>query len=89
MSVAGRQRHYVYDWFSKLEMLCVLQVFPEVSLDLTALVNSGPDPVLVEGPSGCGKSSLLLELAHNWNKRSGEGLLYLHMGEQIDGKVSA
>lgn len=54
---------------------------------LGVLAGSGVTCVLVEGPSGCGKTAVLLELAARQGKRPGEGLLYLHLGEQIDGKV--
>lgn len=63
--------------------------FHETRLNLQALTDSGGVCcVLVKGPSGCGKTTLLLELAAACGKRQGEGLLYLHLGEQVDGKVS-
>ena len=37
---------------------------------------------------GCGKTARLLELASGCGRHPGDGLLYLHLGEQIDGKVS-
>ena len=71
--------------------LCAIQLsiqgFGDASFDLRTLTNSGDTCVLVEGPSGCGKTALLFELAAGRGKRPGEGLLYLHLGEQIDGKV--
>ena len=51
------------------------------------LADSGVTCVLVEGPGGCGKTARLLELAAGCGRHPGDGLLYLHLGEQIDGKV--
>ena len=65
----------------------VLECFSTIHRDHQVLVDSGVTCVLVEGPSGCGKTSLLKELALSCGKWSGENLLYLHLGEQIDGKV--
>ena len=59
----------------------------QVQSDLKVLASSGVTCVLVEGSGGCGKTTLLLQLAENEGKRPGEGLLYLHLGEQVDGKV--
>ncbi len=54
---------------------------------LELLVQSNVKCVLVRGPEGCGKTSLLRELADSHGRKLGKNLLYLHLGEQVDGKV--
>jgi ABC-type lipoprotein export system ATPase subunit len=65
----------------------VLECFGATRQSLRVLADSGVTCVLVEGPSGCGKTARLLELAASYDRHPGDGLLYLHLGEQIDGKV--
>ena len=55
--------------------------------DLPLLVQSGRVCVMVEGCGGCGKSALLRAYASACGYRSGENLVVIHLGEQIDGKV--
>jgi len=55
--------------------------------DLHLLVQSGGVCVMVEGCGGCGKSALLRAYASACGYRSGENLVVIHLGEQIDGKV--
>lgn len=55
--------------------------------DLHLLVQSGRVCVMVEGCGGCGKSALLRAYASACGYRSGENLVVIHLGEQIDGKV--
>lgn len=46
--------------------------------------------VLVEGRGGCGKSSLVRIVSERWGSRGrGRDLVVLHLGEQVDSKVSA
>ena len=44
--------------------------------------------VLVEGVGGCGKTSLVKMLSERWAAAQRRELVVLHMGEQIDSKVS-
>jgi len=55
--------------------------------DLHLLVQSGGVCVMVEGCGGCGKSALLRAYASACGHRSGENLVVIHLGEQIDGKM--
>ena len=58
-----------------------------MTVSLGVLAESGVTCVLVEGPQGSGKTSLLRWLAAHHGRTFGKDLLYLHLGEQIDGKV--
>ena len=49
---------------------------------------SGAVCVLVQGPCACGKSSLLQEYATLCGRTDGDTLMVVHLGEQIDSKVS-
>ena len=45
--------------------------------------------MLVEGRGGCGKSSLVRIVSERWGSREkGRDLVVLHLGEQVDSKVS-
>jgi len=68
--------------------LQVLSSFKCVAEQLEVLVRGGVRGVVVEGPEGCGKTALLRGLAARHGRRPGERLLYLHLGEQVDGKVT-
>ena len=61
--------------------------FKAMSVRLELLAGSGVTCVVVEGPQGSGKTSLLRCLAANHGRIPQKDLLYLHLGEQIDGKV--
>lgn len=65
----------------------MLASFKAASVRLDLLAGSGVTCVVVEGPQGSGKTSLLRWLAAHHGRTPRNDLLYLHLGEQIDGKV--
>ncbi len=52
--------------------------------DLSVVVESVDSCVVVEGPSGCGQTTLVQALAQLQQHE----LMVVHLGEQIDSKVS-
>ena len=49
---------------------------------------SGALSVVVQGPSGCGKTSLLRDYLSLRGRTVGDSVMVVHLGEQIDSKVS-
>ena len=49
---------------------------------------SGALSVVVQGPSGCGKTSLLRDYFSLCGRTVGDSVMVVHLGEQIDSKVS-
>lgn len=54
-----------------------------------AVEGSGALSVVVQGPSGCGKTSLLRDYVYLRGRTVGNSVMVVHLGEQIDSKVSA
>lgn len=57
-------------------------------LDLDAMVHGNHVCVALEGCSGCGKTAVLQALSQLHGRTEGDGLVTIHLGEQVDGKAS-
>lgn len=60
---------------------------PQKVMRTLGIAMSSGAPILLSGPSGSGKTALLMELAAQMGQR--EGLVRIHMDEQIDSKARA
>ena len=67
-------------------LMALLQKLEELH---TAVEGSGAHSVVVQGPSGCGKTSLLREYFSLCGRTVGDSVIVVHLGEQIDSKVSS
>ena len=84
MSTVHNTIMYMYMCFP-----CEFCVYVQKLEELHAVVEGSSSVcVLVQGPSGCGKTSLLREYAGICGHSEEESLVVVHLGEQIDSKVS-
>ena len=57
-------------------------------MELDVLVHGDKVCIVLEGCSGCGKTALLKALSQLHGRTEGDGLVTIHLGEQVDGKAS-